>query len=101
MRAHGALLLACTLLPIILVFEVDAHAGPITFSYEGAVNNTQGGSAFDAFLGETLRIDYTFDSNATDSNSNPDIGTGQFQVLRSVSRGLLEFVLLYPELTKL
>ena len=44
------------------------QAAPITFAYEGIVDSTTGGAVFDAFQGETLRIQYTYDSDAIDNN---------------------------------
>ena len=41
-----------------------AQAATITFAYEGIIDFAIGGAAFDAFLGETLRIEYTFDDTA-------------------------------------
>ena len=43
-----------------------AWAAVITFAYEGTVDSTSGGAAFDAFLGQTIRIEYTFDSTTAD-----------------------------------
>jgi hypothetical protein len=40
-----------------------AQAAPITFAYQGIVDTTTGGAAFDAFLGETIRLEYTFDAD--------------------------------------
>jgi hypothetical protein len=42
-------------------FVSSAHAAPITFAYQGIVDSTTGGAAFDAFMGETIRLEYTFD----------------------------------------
>ncbi len=53
---------------IFMVFGSTAQANLLTFTYEGIVNNTRGGAAFDAFLGETLKLEYTFDTTAADSD---------------------------------
>lgn len=53
----------------ISVGATASHAAPLlTFAYEGTVNSTNGGAAFDAFLGETLRFEYEFDGAAPDLN---------------------------------
>ncbi len=56
-------------------FSSFSHAAPITFSYEGIVDSTTGGAVFDAFQGETLKIDYTYDSAAVDNNGSPTQGS--------------------------
>ncbi len=54
-----------------------AQADLITFAYEGTIDQTTGGAAFDAFLGETIRIEYTFESTTADNESDPSIGVYQ------------------------
>ncbi len=54
-----------------------AQAATITFAYEGIIDFAAGGAAFDAFLGETLRIEYTFDDTAmgnVDLNASSSAG---------------------------
>jgi len=81
-RSSGKTLRMFLGLITVLALNANAQANTITFAYEGIVNLTErGGAAFDAFLGETLRIVYTFDTTETDSNSNPGIGTYALQSL--------------------
>jgi hypothetical protein len=50
-----------------------SHAASLTFAYEGTVNSTGGfpdSGPFDAFLGETIRVEYTFDTTTPDSNGS-------------------------------
>jgi parallel beta-helix repeat protein len=58
-------------------FTVDVSSAPafLTFAYEGTVDTTLGGPAFDAFLGETIRFEYTFDTSTPDSNPS---GNGDY-----------------------
>jgi len=53
------------------------QAAPITFSYEGTIELTTGGAAFDAFLGQTAKFEYTFESTASD-NLPGDPGLGAY-----------------------
>jgi hypothetical protein len=64
-RLAIAVLSLAVMLP---AFSSTSHAAPITFAYEGIVDSTTGGAVFDAFQGETLRIQYTYDSDAIDNN---------------------------------
>jgi hypothetical protein len=64
-RLAMAVLSLAIMLP---AFSSIGHAAPITFAYEGIVDSTTGGAVFDAFQGETLRIQYTYDSTAVDNN---------------------------------
>ena len=68
--------LAAGVLALAVSFGLAApsHAAPITFAYEGTVNFTFGGPAFDAFLGQTLRIEYTFESTTADSTAATNRG---------------------------
>jgi len=54
-----------------------SHAALLTFAYEGTVDATFGfpdSAPFDAFLGKTLRVEYTFETTTPDNNpsSNGD-----------------------------
>ncbi len=51
-----------------------AQADLITFAYEGTIDHASGGAAFDAFLGETIRFEYTFESTTADSDPDPTLG---------------------------
>jgi len=71
--AHTALPFVRVLYPaivaLILGLANPAVASLITHSYEGVIDNTEGGDGFDAFLGENIRLTYTIDSETPDSNS--------------------------------
>lgn len=59
------------IVPAVLAFSITSHAVPITFSYSGIVNSTDGypdSAPFEAFLGETIYLTYTFESSTADSN---------------------------------
>jgi hypothetical protein len=61
------------IVPAVLTFSITSHAVPITFSYSGNVNRTEGFSnsvPFKAYLGETMYLTYTFESSAADSNQS-------------------------------
>lgn len=65
-----SMILALILLPL-FVCPSPSHAVPITFSYDGVVNIGVGfpdSAPFAAFLGETIRMVYTFESATPDSN---------------------------------
>jgi hypothetical protein len=50
-----------------------SHAASLTFAYEGTIDSTFGfpdSAPFDAFLGETLRVEYTFETTTPDNNSS-------------------------------
>ena len=53
-----------------LPLAAPSHSAPITFAYEGTVNLANGGAPFDAFLGQTLRIEYTFESTTPDTHGS-------------------------------
>jgi acetyltransferase-like isoleucine patch superfamily enzyme len=48
----------------------------LTFAYEGIVDESEtfGGPAFDAFVGQTLSIEFTFDAATPDTNLDPNHG---------------------------
>ena len=57
----------------LFAFVDTSQAVPTTFAYEGIVDYAGGypvGTAFDAFLGEKLRIVYTFESTTPDNNTS-------------------------------
>jgi len=58
--------------------STPASAVPLTFVYEGIIDDLGAGAgnpAFTPFLGETLRLEYTFESTTTDSDIDPTQGT--------------------------
>jgi hypothetical protein len=66
-------LILSLIVPAVLAFGITSHAVPITFSYSGVVNDTDGlpdKAPFEAYLGETMYLTYTFESSTTDSNSS-------------------------------
>jgi hypothetical protein len=53
-----------------------AQTAPITFAYTGTVTVANGGTAFDAFLGQTVTMQYTFESTTADATpGDPAEGT--------------------------
>jgi hypothetical protein len=51
------------------------EAAPIlTFAYEGTIDYALGGAPFEAFLGEIMRVEYTFDGATPDTDASPSIG---------------------------
>jgi len=55
----------------VIALSITSYAVPITFTYSGTVNRTDGFSnsaPFEAFLGETMSLIYTFESFTPDSN---------------------------------
>jgi hypothetical protein len=46
----------------------DSNASLSTFAYEGTVNESSGGTDFSNFVGQTLRMVYTFDTTTIDNN---------------------------------
>ena len=64
-------MILCFIVLSYFIFTDTSDAAPITFIYEGAINNTGGDPAstpFDFFMGDTLRVVYTFESNTSDNN---------------------------------
>ena len=51
----------------VVAVPFQAHALPLTFSSQGVVDSVSGTAAFNAFLGETMKVTYTFESTAPDS----------------------------------
>jgi len=67
--------MAVTIVCVLANFcPANARADLVTFAYEGAIDNAVGGAAFDAFLGQTIRIDYTFESTTSDGSGDTDYG---------------------------
>ncbi len=50
---------------IILGFGTQAHAVPLTFAYEGTVSHVPERPPFTMFQGETLRVEFTFESSSS------------------------------------
>ena len=50
-----------------------AQAVPITFAYEGTINRVTF-PAFQSFIGETIRVDYTFESTTPNFATDMDVG---------------------------
>lgn len=73
-RTGRQVIAAMSLAVSLAAFSSVSSAAPITFAYEGTVDSTTGGAAFDAFLGETLRIEYTYDDAAVDTDPDPTQG---------------------------
>lgn len=73
-------------------------AEPLTFTYVGIVNETSGGSAFDAFLGEILRFEYTVNSEAADQFPGL-VELGLYDAEFVVSVGALTFTSTAPGTT--
>jgi hypothetical protein len=65
---------ASALLALGGVFATSVQAAPVVVSYQGIVDTTLGGPAFDAFLGETIQLDYTFENTTPDSNPTAGLG---------------------------
>ena len=71
---------AVFLISVTFCLPTLAHANLITFAYEGVVdniffNNISDTTPFDTLLGNTIRIEYTFDSELADTQSVSTIGT--------------------------
>jgi len=67
-----------TLGALVTAFALTAaptQAAPITFTYEGAVSSTSGGVLFDAFLGQTATLEYSFDDATPDTNGSATAGS--------------------------
>jgi hypothetical protein len=73
---HKLAITVFSLAVMLCAFAGPSRAAPITFAYEGIVDSTTGGTAFAAFLGETLRIQYSYDSAAIDNN--PSLTQGSY-----------------------
>lgn len=56
-----------------------AQAAPITFAYEGTVNIASGGAAFDAFLGQTAKFEFTFEPTTATDDFPGDTTDGAYQ----------------------
>ena len=82
MQRSRLLKVACAI-TINLCVSSLTQAALVTFAYEGTVNqvNLSAGLdnlTFQAFLGETMRMEYTFESTSVDSNPNVAVGEYDF-----------------------
>ena len=64
--AKKAAIATGALMALAAVSVTGAQAAPITFVYEGTIAVTTGDAAFDAFLGQIARFEFTVDPAATD-----------------------------------
>ena len=64
--AKKAAIATGALMALAAVSVTGAQAAPITFVYEGTIAVTTGDAAFDTFLGQIARFEFTVDPAATD-----------------------------------
>lgn len=75
LRGNAARIAAAALTAMALTAG-PAQAAPVTFAYDAVVNSvTAGDPAFAPFLGETIHLEYTFDSAAPDANASASYGS--------------------------
>ena len=74
MKPRKSLTIAALTALGLAVSAIPAQALPIvTFAYEGVVDASPGGG-FDAFLGQTMRFEFTFDGATADQQPDPTNG---------------------------
>lgn len=72
LRSLGTLVVLAS---ILVGASVSSRAAPVTFAYEGVVSSSSGTSpVFATFLGQSMTVEYTFDSETPDSTPSSIFG---------------------------